>query len=129
VLIVDDHKMLRQALALVLNDLDDMILVGEASNGLEAVNLSASVHPDVILMDLVMDGLDGVAANRVIRANHTNIQVLVFTSLKDPDRIEAALQAGAASYLFKDVGIDQLASAIRSAHHRGLNASNQTARD
>ncbi len=119
VMIVDDHKLLRQSLAMVLMSLEDMSLVGEAANGTDAVGLCAKVKPDVIVMDLVMDGMDGVAATRAIRAIYPDVQVLIFTSAADKDRIEAALQAGAASYLFKEVGIDRLACAIRSTYRRG----------
>src|SRR5882724_6936192 len=95
VMIVDDHKMLRHALAIVLNNLDDMILVGETASGAESVELCTKVYPDVVLMDLGMDGVDGVAATRAIRNHYQHIQVLIFTSFRDADKIQAALQAGA----------------------------------
>jgi NarL family two-component system response regulator LiaR len=116
VMIVDDHAMVRRGLAAFLKAFDDLELVGEAANGEEVLQLAASVQPDVVLMDLVMDQMDGVAATRVIRQNHPQIQVIVLTSFREVLLVQKALQAGAISYLLKNVSADELATAIRAAH-------------
>jgi NarL family two-component system response regulator LiaR len=96
--------------------LDDMELVAEAGSGEEALRLCDEMHPDVILMDMVMPGIDGADATRIIRERHPGIQVLALTSFQEGDLVQKALQAGAIGYLLKDVPIDELAEAIRSAH-------------
>jgi NarL family two-component system response regulator LiaR len=116
VMIVDDHAMVRRGLAAFLKAFDDLELVGEAANGEEVLQLAASVQPDVVLMDLVMDQMDGVAATRAIRQNHPQIQVIVLTSFREVLLVQKALQAGAISYLLKNVSADELATAIRAAH-------------
>jgi len=116
VMIVDDHAMVRQGLAAFLKAFDDLEFVGEAANGEEVLPLAASVQPDVVLMDLIMDPMDGVAATRAIRQNHPQIQVIVLTSFREELLVQKALQAGAISYLLKNVSADELATAIRAAH-------------
>jgi len=116
VMLVDDHAMVRQGLALFLDTLDDMKLVGEAASGEEALGVCALVNPDVVVLDLIMPGMDGVATLRAIRDAHPNIQVIVLTSAKEHELVRTALQAGAISYLLKDSSIDELASAIRGAY-------------
>ncbi len=95
---------------------DDFELVGEAADGKEAVEVCESLHPDVVLMDLVMPVMDGAQATKEIRERFDDIQVIVLTSFKEDDLIEGALQAGAIGYLLKNVSADELADAIRSAH-------------
>jgi NarL family two-component system response regulator LiaR len=116
VMIVDDHAMVRRGLAAFLKAFDDLELVGEAANGEEVVQLAAAVQPDVVLMDLVMDQMDGAAATRAIRQNHPHIQVIALTSFREELLVQKALQAGAISYLLKNVSADELATAIRAAH-------------
>jgi NarL family two-component system response regulator LiaR len=116
VLLVDDHAMVRRGLATFLMVFDDFVLAGEAENGLEAIRLCAEVLPDVILMDMVMPGMDGAAATRVIRQKFPRVQVLALTSFKEGDLVKRALEAGAIGYLLKDVSADDLAWAIRAAH-------------
>ncbi|NOY98414.1 MAG: response regulator transcription factor [Chloroflexi bacterium] len=115
-MLVDDHDMVRRGLAVMLQAFDDLQLVGEASNGAEAVRSCAEHHPDVVLMDLVMPEMDGVAATRAIRQNHPEVQVIVLTSFYDKGLVQDALKAGAIGYLLKNALIDDVAKAIRAAH-------------
>lgn len=116
VIIVDDHAVVRSGLATFLLAFDDLKLVGEASNGEEAVKLCQQLSPDVVLMDLVMPKMDGAEATRVIRETYPNTQVIALTSYKENELMVKVLKAGAIGYLLKDVSIDELASAIRAAH-------------
>jgi NarL family two-component system response regulator LiaR len=116
VLLVDDHAMVRRGLAAFLKAFDDLELAGEAADGDEAVRRCAEAQPDVVLMDLMMPGLDGVAATRVIRERFPTVRVLALTSFQDEGLVQRALQAGAIGYLLKNVSADDLASAIRAAH-------------
>ncbi len=115
-LIVDDHAVMRTGLKLFLMAFDDLDLVGEAANGEEAVHLCNRVHPDVVLMDLAMPGMDGATATRAIRRQYPDIQVIVLTNFQDIDLVQQALQAGAIGYLLKNVSAYELATAIRAAH-------------
>jgi len=116
VVIVDDHEMVRSGLATFLRVVRDLELVGEAATGEEAVRLCAGLQPNVVLMDMVMPGLDGVATTQAIRARCPDTRVIVLTSFPEEDLVQRALQAGATSYLLKNVGAAELAAAIRSAH-------------
>jgi len=116
VMIADDHSVVRSGLRFFLLGFDDMELVGEAESGEEALQLCAEVQPDVILMDLVMPGMGGAAATKGIRESDPHVQVVALTSFQQEDLVQNALQAGAISYLLKDVSADELAQAIRSAH-------------
>lgn len=115
VVIVDDHDMIRSGLAVFLEAFDDLKLVGEATDGREAIRLCDEVKPDVALMDLVMPHMDGVAAIRAIRQAHPETQVIALTSFGDQNLVQEALHAGAIGYLLKNASIDQLAEAIRAA--------------
>jgi NarL family two-component system response regulator LiaR len=116
VVLVDDHAVVRSGLGAFLLAFDDLELVGEAGSGEEAVRLCEQVQPDVILMDLVMPGMDGAAATRAIRERCPQVQVIALTSFKEDELVQGALQAGAISYLLKNVSADELADAIRAAH-------------
>ena len=116
VLIVDDHSMVRTGLATFIRVNPDLDLVGEARNGQEALELCERLEPDVALMDLIMPRMDGVTATRAIRERWPQIQIIALTSFKDQDLVEEALNAGAISYLLKDISVDELAQAIRAAH-------------
>ncbi len=116
VMLVDDHTMVRRGLATFLKVHDDLQLAGEAESGEDALRVCAEVHPDVILMDLVLPKMDGAAATRAIRQQFPQVQVLALTSFKDGELIKNALEAGAIGYLLKDVSADELARAIRAAH-------------
>ena len=115
VLIVDDHRLVRSGLITFMQVFPDLELVGEASNGREAVSLCEKVRPNVVLMDLVMPEMDGTTAIREIRARFPDVQVIALTSFKDDDMVRGALEAGAIGYLLKDVGLDELAAAVRAA--------------
>jgi serine phosphatase RsbU (regulator of sigma subunit)/DNA-binding NarL/FixJ family response regulator len=116
VMIVDDHSMVRRGLAAILGTRPDLQLVGEASNGREALKACVEVRPDVILMDLVMPEMDGTVATRAIRARCPEIQVIALTSFKEKELVEGVVEAGAIGYLLKTVSAEELADAIRSAH-------------
>src|SRR5438093_13729937 len=113
VLIADDHPFVRHGLRTYLETLDDMEVVGEASDGVEAVELAGQVLPDVVLMDLVMPELDGVEATRRIRVASPATKVIALTSFDDDEKVFPAIKAGAAGYLLKDVRPADLAEAIR----------------
>lgn len=116
VMIVDDHAMVRRGLAAFLRIKADLELVGEASDGEEALRMCEQAQPDVILMDLVMPKMDGTAATRAIRERWPQIQVIALTSFQEKKLVQEALQAGAISYLLKNVSVDDLAEAVRAAH-------------
>jgi NarL family two-component system response regulator LiaR len=115
VLIADDHEMVRSGLAAFLRVARDLELAGEAASGLEAVRQCVALQPDVVLMDMVMPGLDGVAATRLVRERCPAVQVIALTSFVHDDLVHRALDAGALSYLMKNVGPADLATAIRAA--------------
>lgn len=116
VLIVDDHGMVRKGLLAYLNNMPDIAVVGEARDGREAVELCDQIQPDVVLMDLVMPELGGVAATRLIHQQWADIRVLALTSFHEKELVQDALQAGAIGYLLKDISGEELAAAIRSAY-------------
>jgi NarL family two-component system response regulator LiaR len=116
VLIVDDHGMVRRGLATILKVNADLELVGEASNGQEALELCMEVQPDVVLMDLMMPQMGGAEATRLIRQNCPEMQIIALTSFQESELVRDALQAGAVGYLLKNVSADDLAAAIRGAH-------------
>jgi NarL family two-component system response regulator LiaR len=113
VLIVDDHAVVREGLRTFLELQDGIEVVGEAGDGLQALEQAQALSPDVILMDLVMPRLDGVAAMRLLRERDGDSRVIVLTSFLDDDRLMPALQAGASGYLLKDVEPAELARAVR----------------
>jgi len=117
ILLADDHDMVRRGLAVFLQAFSDMELVGEASDGIEAIEQCEKLHPDVILMDVLMPQMDGIEAARRIRASHPDIHILMLSSSKDEDLIKSAIQAGAIGYILKDIGIDEMAEAVRNAFH------------
>jgi len=115
VLLVDDHDMVRIGLKTVLAASDDMTLVGEASDGEEAIQLCERFQPQVVLMDLLMPKMDGVAATEVIHKRWPQIHIIALTSFKEKEYVEGALKAGAMSYLLKNVSAEELSTAIRRA--------------
>ncbi|MDQ6834153.1 MAG: response regulator transcription factor [Chloroflexota bacterium] len=115
VLVVDDHSVVRQGLRMFLLVQPDMEMVGEAQNGREAVALAATLAPDVVLMDLLMPEMDGIAATAAIKAAHPETQVLVLTTFLDDRRVAEAIQAGAVGFLLKEVEADDLIKAVRGA--------------
>lgn len=115
VMIVDDHTMVRSGLGAFIMAFDDLELAGEAGSGEEAIEMCARVNPDVVLMDLMMPGIGGIAAIGAIREKHPETQVIALTSFAEQEHVQGALQSGAIGYLMKNVSADDLAVAIRDA--------------
>jgi NarL family two-component system response regulator LiaR len=115
VLIVDDHDVVRKGVRGFLEAQSDITIAGEAASGEEAIDLAADCKPDVILMDLVMPGMNGVEATKRVREASPDSQVVVLTSYHEDEHIFPAIKAGALSYLLKNVSPDELADAIRGA--------------
>jgi NarL family two-component system response regulator LiaR len=116
VMIVDDHAMVRKGLTAFLKNEPGLELVGEARDGREAIECCEQLHPDVILMDLIMPELGGVAATRTIHQRWPQVQVIALTSFQEKELVQDALQAGAIGYLLKNVSGEELAVAIRQAY-------------
>ena len=116
VLIVDDHAMVRRGMRDFLDLHPDLEVVGEAADGAAALEASARLRPDVVVMDLVMPGIDGIAATSQLKSSHPSNEIVVITSFIEEDRIAAAIEAGASGFLLKDAEADDLAGAIRSAY-------------
>jgi NarL family two-component system response regulator LiaR len=115
-MIVDDHAVVRSGLSAVIIAYEDHSYVGEASDGAEAVEKCLALRPDVVLMDLMMPRIDGAEATRRIKEACPHVQVIALTSYKEEDLVQAALKAGAISYLLKNVSAADLAQAIREAY-------------
>jgi DNA-binding NarL/FixJ family response regulator len=118
VVLVDDHAVIRAGLEQLLAGTDDIEVVGQAQNGMEALELVRELRPDVVLMDLQMPGVDGVAATRMINTEFL-ADVLVLTSYSDSERIVAALDAGAVGYLLKDADPEDVLQGIRTVSRGG----------
>ncbi len=116
ILLVDDHRVVRLGLKAYFATLPDLHVVGEAGSGQEAVKLVEQHAPDVVLMDLIMPGMDGVETTRQVKRVSPRTQVIVLTSYHDDEHIFPAIRAGALSYLLKDMDPDDLADAVRRAH-------------
>lgn len=116
VVIVDDHDMVRKGLLVLLEEFQDLVVVGEADDGEHAVTICKRECPDVVLMDMIMPRMGGITALRLIRQACPDTEVVALTSFSDEDHVQEALKAGAISYLMKDVSGDELANAIRRAH-------------
>ena len=115
VLLVDDQALFREALATLLAVRDEVEVVGEAADGAEALDRAAALHPDVVLMDLRMPRLDGIAATRRLRAAQPDVRVLALTTFDTDEEVFAALRAGAVGYLLKDVSSQRLVEAVLAA--------------
>ena len=115
VLIVDDHEIVREGLQILLSEETEFEVIGTAGNSDEAVSMTKTYKPDIILMDLVLPGLDGIETTKRVIAVSPSTRVLVLTSYSDDQRVREAIQAGAIGYLLKDVLKPELLNAIRSA--------------
>jgi two-component system, NarL family, response regulator LiaR len=116
VLVADDHPVVRHGLCTMLEIEDDIVVVGRAADGEEAVAQALAVRPDIILMDVQMPNVDGIEAMRRIRARDPEARVIVLTTYRDEDYIFPSLRAGARGYLLKDASREELAEAIRAVH-------------
>jgi len=116
VIVVDDHAVVRGGINFFLSTVDDIELVGEANSGEAAIALCDELQPDIVLMDMMMPGLGGIAATKAICKRHPHIRVIALTSFAENDLVQSVLQAGATSYLMKDVPPHELAAAIRDAY-------------
>jgi DNA-binding NarL/FixJ family response regulator len=116
ILIADDHPVVREGLISMLSREGDFNVIGEAKDGVEAVNKSRELSPDVVLMDLRMPEMDGVAAMRQIRSTMPNIKFIILTTYSDDDYIFSGIEAGARAYLLKDAPREELFKAIRSVY-------------
>ena len=115
VMIVDDHPVVRNGIRFSLLAFDDIQVLGEAGSGAETLDLCVQLQPDVVLMDLLMPGMNGVETTRTLHKAYPHIKVLALTSFQEGNLVQEALQAGAIGYLLKDVSIDELAHAVRLA--------------
>jgi DNA-binding NarL/FixJ family response regulator len=114
-MLVDDHAVVRRGLRGFLELIPEFEVVGEAENGREAVSAAVRLTPDVILMDLVMPEMDGLAAIAAIKAEHPEIEIVAVTSFIEEEKVTSALEAGASGYLLKDADAEEVAAAIRAA--------------
>ena len=124
-LVVDDHAVVRRGLLAFLDSEPDLEVVGEADGGTQALDLLARLdaegrRPDVVVMDLQMEPLDGIESTRQIRARYDDVEVVALTSFAEEERVHAALEAGASGYLLKDADADEVAAAVRAAHRGEL---------
>ena len=113
IILVDDHHVIRKGLALLLNSYTEMNVVGEGTNGKEAIELSQKYSPDIIIMDLLMPVMDGIEATKQIREKMPDVKILILTSMLDQDHAIPALEAGASGYLLKESDPDELILAIK----------------
>jgi DNA-binding NarL/FixJ family response regulator len=125
VLVVDDHEFVRRGLLAFLDGEPDIDVVGEAAGGAQALDLLASMEsdgrpPDVIVMDLQMEPVDGIESTRQVRALYNDIEVVALSSFAEEERVHAALHAGASGYVLKDSDADDVAAAVRAAHRGEL---------
>jgi NarL family two-component system response regulator LiaR len=125
VLIIDDHDMVRKGLTILLETFDDFEVVADIDNGQMGVTLCRKYQPDVVLMDILMPGIDGIVTTRIIRENWPSMQVIALTSTADENIIHDVVQAGAISYIQKNGSIDEVADAVRLAYHRQSTLSAQ----
>ena len=113
VLLVDDQELIRTALSMVMADIEDVEVVGEAATGKDAVRLAGELAPDVVVMDIRMPGMDGIEATRRITETQTEVRVVVLTTFDDDAHVYGALRAGAAGFLVKDMALDDIIGAVR----------------
>lgn len=127
VMIVDDHAVVRSGLSAFLSVNHDLELVGEAENGQQAVTRAGLLRPDVILMDIMMPVMDGIAATEAIKRQYPAIQIVALTSFQEDELVQNALRAGAVGYLMKNVTARELGAAIRSAREGKMTLSSEAA--
>lgn len=116
VILIDDHRRIHQVISEILGFADDIKLVAQGSNGQEAIHLCDEYQPDLVLMDVMMPGMDGIEATRRILEKHPNIKILALSSFQDQDSVRAMLDSGACGYVLKDGSIDDLDTTIRTTY-------------
>ena len=116
VMIADDHDIVRRGLSVFLKGFDDLSLVGEAATGQDAIRVCREVQPHVVLMDMLLPDMDGIAATRAIREENRGVQVVILTSSKEELLVQSALQAGAIGYMLKNISVVEMANTIRAAY-------------
>ncbi len=121
IVVVDDHHVVRRGLVFFLRTQKGLEIVGEAANGIEAIELAKSLNPDLILMDLMMPKMDGIEATRIIKKELPAIKIMMLTSFSDQDHVIPALEAGASGYQLKDIEPDDLVTSIKKI----MNGENQ----
>ncbi|MCE7987554.1 MAG: DNA-binding response regulator [Caldilinea sp. CFX5] len=127
ILLVDDHSVVRQGLKMFLTLDPELVVVGEATNGEEALRYAQSLQPDVVLMDLLMPVMDGIAATAAIRRTLPDVEVIALTSVLEDEKVIGAVRAGAIGYLLKDTQADELCRAIKAAAAGQVQLSPQAA--
>jgi DNA-binding NarL/FixJ family response regulator len=128
ILVVDDHAIVRQGLCLFIEVQEDMEIVGEGTNGVEAVELARRTQPDIVLLDLVMPEMDGIQATSRIIEQSPNSRVIILTSFGEEDKVLPAIRAGAQGYLLKDIAPNELVKAVRDAHRGDVQLHPEIAR-
>jgi NarL family two-component system response regulator LiaR len=119
VLLIDDHEMVRMGVSTYLNTQNDILVVGQASNGRDGARLALELKPDIILMDLVMDEMDGIEATKEIISNWNEAKIIIVTSFIDDEKVYPAIDAGAKSYILKTSRASDIANAIRTTNNGG----------
>lgn len=118
VVLVDDHDVVRQGFKYFIDAIEELELVGEASNGQEAIKVVHDLKPDIVLMDMMMPKMNGIEATKAILDYTTNTKIIALTSFVDDEKlVKDALEAGASGYFFKNVSVDELANAVRKIHN------------
>ena len=129
VLVVDDHAILRDGIRSLLESQDDIIVVGEAENGLDALELVRRAQPEIVLMDLSMPQMNGLEATRNIKEQFPDVKVLILTQHDSREYIAPALQAGAAGYVLKRSGRREMLNALRQVHEQGVYLTSNVTRE
>ncbi len=129
VLVVDDHAILRDGIRSLLESQEDILVVGEAADGTEAIEQTGKFFPDVVLMDISMPNMNGLEATRIIKEKFPKVQVLVLTQHDNREYISLALQAGASGYVLKRSGRRELLNAVRQVHEQGAFLADKVARE
>jgi NarL family two-component system response regulator LiaR len=125
ILLADDHRMIREGLRLFLEHDHELEVIAEAANGTEAVDLARQLHPDVVLMDVLMPEMDGITATAIIRQECPETEIVVLTSVLEHNTVIQGIKAGAIGYLLKDIQADDLCRAVKAAHEGQIQVSAQ----
>ena len=129
VLVVDDHAILRDGIRSLLESQEDVIVVGEADNGADAIDFVRKVHPDIVLMDISMPRMNGLEATRIIKEQFPTVKVLILTQHDNREYIAPALQAGAAGYVLKRSGRREMLNALRQVYEQGAYLTSNVTRE